>query len=192
MSDNQLGLYLKELFGMSEEDASKMGSFFRLEKLEKGDYHSRQDGQCRRMSFVADGFLRKYRLHDDRDITHWVSGPAYFAVDLNSFLFGDPCRWEIQALCNTQIQSISKEDYDRLALEIPNWKSFENRFMAKCFGMLEDRMFAQLSLSAGERYAAMMQQQPQLIREVPLHFLASMLGMKPETLSRVRKKMVGA
>ena len=47
-------------------------------------------------------------------------------------------------------------------------------------------MFAQLSLSAAERYAMLEAQQPALLREVPLHYLASMLGMTAETLSRVR------
>jgi hypothetical protein len=166
-----------------------MEGFFKTEKLAKGDYHSRQGGQCWRLSFVSEGLLRMYRLHDDRDITHWISGPSYFATDLNSFLYGESCRWEIQALSEVKMQTISKADYDRMAANVPDWKHYENQFLAKCFAILEERMFAQLSLSAAERYAVMMAQQPNLIREVPLHYLASMLGMKPETLSRVRRKL---
>jgi hypothetical protein len=71
---------------------------------------------------------------------------------------------------------------------IPRWQELEKLFMAKCFGMLEDRIVHQLSYSAKERYQHFFENNKTLFNQVPLQYLASMLGMAPETLSRFRKK----
>jgi hypothetical protein len=57
--------------------------------------------------------------------------------------------------------------------------------------VLEDRVVHHLSLSAEQRYDALFRMAPDLFSQVPLQYLASMLGMKPETLSRIRKKQAG-
>jgi CRP-like cAMP-binding protein len=77
-----------------------------------------------------------------------------------------------------------------LGKELPKWHEIEKKFISKCFIMLEDRIFQHLSLSAEELYIAFFENNRQLFREVPLQYIASMLGMTPETFSRVRKKML--
>lgn len=62
--------------------------------------------------------------------------------------------------------------------------------MAKCFTMMEDRIFAHLSMTAEERYQLFFEQNKELFQQVPLQYIASMLGMTPETFSRVRKKLL--
>lgn len=188
---NFLQVYLADFFGIPAAHLEQIQNFFQAERISKGGFHSKQGGNCDRLSFVKSGMLRMHRLHGDREITHWISGPGYFVVDLNSFLFAQPSRFDIQALSDCEVYTIYKRDYDRIGDEVPEWNELEKRFMAKCFAMLEERMFAQISLSAAERYAMLEAQQPELIREVPLHYLASMLGMSAETLSRVRAKGFG-
>ena len=71
---------------------------------------------------------------------------------------------------------------------LPAWPEIENRFLTKCFIILEERVHNQISLSAEERYNDLMQFNPIPFNEVPLQYLASMLGMTPETLCRIRAK----
>ncbi len=60
--------------------------------------------------------------------------------------------------------------------------------MASCFIQLEDRIFSHLSLNAEERYHQFFENNKELFNQVPLQYLASMLGMSPETFSRIRNK----
>ncbi len=73
---------------------------------------------------------------------------------------------------------------------MPHWPELEKLFIAKCFLTLEDRIFGFLSLSAGQRYQQIFQHKKELFNQVPLHYLASMMGMSPETLSRIRNKSI--
>lgn len=181
--------YIKSYFGLPESSLKAMAACFKPETVARGDYFLRADAYCDRLSFVESGLLRMYRWHEDREVTNWISGPGFFVTDLRSFVFHEPARWQIQALTDAHLYTIRHRDYEALANDVPDWNRLEKRFLAGCFSMLEDRMFAQLSLSAEERYERLLTQQPDLVLQVPLQYLASMLGMTPETLSRVRRKM---
>jgi len=65
----------------------------------------------------------------------------------------------------------------------------EKLFIAKCFITLETRVFHQLSMSAEQRVLNLFEINPEIFLRVPLQYIASMLGMTPETMSRIRKKM---
>lgn len=60
--------------------------------------------------------------------------------------FGEPNRWSIQALTDSEILTISKENYKQLCDEFPKWNEIEKRFLAKCFAMLEDRADSHLTM----------------------------------------------
>jgi hypothetical protein len=85
---------------------------------------------------------------------------------------------------------IDSKDYQRIGQVVPGWSELEKLFIAKCFTVLEDRVVQHLSLSAEERYVRLFNFNKELFNQVPLQYLASMLGMTPETLSRLRKKAV--
>ena len=66
----------------------------------------------------------------------------------------------------------------------------EKLFIVRCFSMMEDRIFSHLSMSAEERYNLFFESNRELFNQVPLQYIASMLGMSPETFSRIRKKQL--
>ena len=112
-------------------------------------------------------------------------------VDLASFMFHLPARWNIQALTDCEIYKIDSMDYQRIGQVVPGWTELEKLFIAKCFTVLEDRIVTYLSMTAEERYNQLFNINKELFNQVPLQYLASMLGMTPETLSRLRKKAAG-
>ena len=84
--------------------------------------------------------------------------------------------------------TIDQGDYKNIGRIVPNWHELEKLFIARCFIYIEERIFSLLSLSSEERYKWLFEQQRDLFNQVPLQYLASMLGMTPETLSRIRRK----
>lgn len=124
----------------------------------------------------------------DKEITKWISTSGYFVVDLSGFVFQQTARWNIQALTDCELYVINQSDYQKIGSEIPGWAVLEKLFIAKCFTVLEDRIITHLSMTAEERYNKLLQFNGELFNQVPLQYLASMLGMTPETLSRLRKK----
>ena len=111
-------------------------------------------------------------------------------TDIASFLFRNPSRFNIHALTDTRLYTIEHEQYIGMGKLMPKWNEFEKLFIAKCFVMIENRVFDLISKPAEERYQQLFDQNRELFNQVPLQYLASMLGMTPETFSRIRKKMI--
>lgn len=173
---------------MSTIEAEKIESFFKFGKINKGEFFLKQNQYCKQLAFVQSGSIREFLYFNDKEITKWISNSGYFAVDLSSFLFQQPsiCNW--QAIEDCEVLVISKDNFDAIGNVVENWQEVKSLFIAKCFSILESRVIAHLAMNAEERYNHFFQINPKLFNEVPLNYIASMLGMTPETLSRIRNK----
>ncbi|MFK7787737.1 MAG: Crp/Fnr family transcriptional regulator [Crocinitomicaceae bacterium] len=163
---------------------------FSSEYLNRNDFHTEIGNRYGKLSFIKSGFLWIYRQTDKKEITQWISSPGEFVTDLNSLMFDQTSRWNIQALTDCELYTMEYPVYKNIHQHIPNWSEIEKLFIAKCFMTLEDRVFSFLSMSSEERYEFLTRSKPELLQHIPLQYLASMLGMTPETLSRIRKKII--
>ena len=184
-----LDQYIKSYFGVVEtNDLNTIVSFFTATTIKKGDFLLKSGNHCNGLTFVHSGLLRMFVITETKEVTQWISTKGYFTGDLSSFIFETPSHLSIQALTDSEISTISKENYKRLGDLLPKWHEFEKLFIARCFITLEQRIFSHLSMTAKERYDAFFEENADLFNQVPLQYIASMLGMTPETFSRIRKK----
>lgn len=184
----ELEKYIQTYFGVSSQDLQAISTFFQPRSLDKGDFFLKTGRHAQQLGFVQTGLLREYVELDDQEVTKWISTKGNFVVDLASFLFHQPARWNIQALTDCELFVIDVADYQKIGPAVPRWATLEKLFIAKCFTVLEDRILQHLALSAEARYNQLFQYNQELFNQVPLQYLASMLGMAPATLSRIRKK----
>lgn len=184
----ELEKYIQTYFGVNKGDLIKISSFFKPVSLLKNDFFLKPGRPSDRLGFVQSGVIREFVQVGDKEVTKWISTPGYFVVDLSAFIFNQPARWNIQALTECELYVIDQQNYRQIGQVIPRWQELEKLFIAKCFTVLEDRILTHLSMPAEERYKQLFQFNPELFNLVPLQYLASMLGMTPETLSRLRKK----
>jgi CRP-like cAMP-binding protein len=124
----------------------------------------------------------------EKRLHKWLSTKTFFITDVMGFFFNQPNRWTIQAFTETELLTISKADYLKLCHEYPKWLEIEKQFIIKCFSMMEDRVFSHLSMTAEERYNQYFEQNKELFHQVLLQYIASVLGMTPETFSRIRRR----
>lgn len=180
---------LKSSFGLVQsEDLLIISSLFKSESIKKGDFFLKQGRRCERLSFIQEGILRIYRETEEREVTQWIATKGFFLTDVSSFIFETPARHQIQAITDIELLTINRKDYYKIGQLIPSWYMFEKRFLAQYFIMMEDRIFSHLSMTAEERYNLFFENNRELFNQIPLQFIASMLGMTPETFSRIRKK----
>lgn len=183
--------YIQTYFDVGNEHLAAIATRFVANPVKKGDYLLKQGRQCRQLSFIQSGMVRIYTMVEDKEVTQWISTKGYFVTDLAAFIFNTPARWNIQALTDCELYTIAQKDYNDLGNAVPEWHRLEKLFIAKCFIILEERVNSHLFMTAEERYHKLFELQPDLFNAVPLQYLASMLGMTPETMSRLRKKQLG-
>src|SRR5258708_3351942 len=185
----ELEQYLHYYMGIAEEDMKAIISYFREDTLTKGDFFLKEGRVCEKLSFHRSGLLRVYASHGEKEITQWISFKGNFITDLSGIVCHEPSRFTIQALSRCELYTIDKKDYNNLSRVIDKWPLLERKLLTRCFGFLEARIFALLSMSAEERYKFLFTQNAELFQQVPLKYLASMMGITPESLSRIRKRM---
>ncbi len=184
-----LNKLIQEHFGqLTNQELEIIQSYFHEEKLQKNDFFTRADKICDKLSIVKSGILRVYALFEGKEITQWISTENFLITEAMGFFFDQPNRWTIQAFTDSELITITKADYLKLCREFPKWNEIEKALIVKCFTMIEDRVFSHLSMTAEERYDLYFKQNRALFNQVPLQYIASVLGMTPETLSRIRKR----
>lgn len=187
----ELEQYIKSYFGVvNADDLKTIVSLFKLKTIKKGEFLLKTGKHCDNLSFVQSGLLRMFITTDEKEITQWISTKGYFSTDLSSFVFDTVSLLSIQALTDSEVYSITKADYQIIGELVPKWHELEKLFLVRCFVTLEERVFSHLSMTAEERYDYFFENNREIFNQVPLQYIASMLGMTPETFSRIRKKQL--
>lgn len=186
----ELEQYINSHFEIIQpSELTAVSSLFKQVTLKKGEYLLTEGRICDTFCFIKSGFLRIFTIPNGIEVTQWIATTGYFGTDFSSFFFSSPSHWTIQTLENTELFIITKEDYTKIESLVPNWAKLERTFLIKCLTMMESRIQNHLSLSAEERYLHFFENNKILFNSVPLQYIASMLGMTPETFSRIRKKL---
>ncbi len=179
---------IRRLIALDEEELKDIASYFKPVQLSKGTFWVKAGQVCTQVGYISNGLLRTWYEVNGEEITHWISEEGYFDTSLSSFSFKTPSRWNLQAVTDCTLWVIDCDEHRLLLNKYPQWRIFESQLLIHTYLGLEERMFSQLHNTAEERYEKLLAERPALAARAPLQYLASMLGIKPETLSRLRKK----
>ena len=178
---------ISEHVSISQGDLARIEEKFHHRSLKKGEFLLETGQLSREMAFISEGYIRIFSYADGKEITLWIGSNGSFVTSLSSFVFQTANHWNIQAITDSEVLVIVREDFDYLLKEIPQWLEFDNILLARAFALLEQNMFSHLHTTSRQRYEMLMQENPAIFNHVPLQYIASMIGVTPETLSRLRK-----
>ena len=184
----ELEKYIQTYFEVNKQEAIAISTFFKPITLDKGKFFLKAGSYSDQLGFVKTGLMREFLFVDYKEVTKSILTTCNFVVDMASFVFNQPARWNIQALTDCELYVINSADNVKIGQIIPRWQELERVCVAKFFTEMENRIVQLLSLSAKERYEQFFNSNKGLFQQVPLQYLASMLGMTPETFSRIRKR----
>ncbi|MEO1651988.1 MAG: Crp/Fnr family transcriptional regulator [Bacteroidota bacterium] len=185
-----LATFFYQEIDLPKEKFELIRPLFEEEDVPKGSLLIRQEGYSKRILFLRRGYVRCYFSNGKKEFTHWVYWKGHIINDIPSFYNLRPSKWNFMTLSDCQFFAISQENYQKINHIFPDWDSYEKRFIIKFFSVLENRISTFLSMNSRERYESLFEQHPQLFNRIPLVYIASMLGMAPETLSRIRSKAI--
>jgi CRP-like cAMP-binding protein len=182
---------LKKLFRslapFSDEELDEAMKKFYPESLNRNDYFCKAGRIADRIAYVNRGVLRSFYLVIEKEITTFFQLPGSMAVALPSFLQLTPSSENIQALEDTELIVIHRKDLYKLYEDNWKWQQVGRILMEQYYIRLEEHMISLQSETAVERYERLLTRFPEVFQSVQLQYIASYLGISPETLSRIRK-----
>ena len=189
MSD-QLHQYLKSKGSLSDEELKMIDEVCTFKKLRKKQYLLQEGDVWKLNVFILKGCLRTYRI-DDKGIEHILQFATenWWAGDRESYLSGMPSHCNIDALEESEVLLIKKDDFDGLGKKIPSLTEMVNLVLQRSFNASQNRVHVAISYTAEERYLDFINRYPGIANRVPQSMIASYLGISAETLSRIRTQL---
>lgn len=183
---------LKQYFayiGFSGEDLDKVVNSFTLQSFEKNELVVTEGKTSRYIGLVESGLFQYYILKDGEEITSYVSVPNTWFASVMSFVSEKPSLENIRALTPGSIFTITRTALKKLVSEVPAFKDFYIALLEQSIVGIDESRHDLIVLSADQRYAKLLTKQPHLLQLIPLQHLASMLGITPRHLSRIRSSI---
>jgi len=153
----------------------------------KGEYIVKKGGFCDRIFIIRKGLVRGYFTHDDKEITTWVSIDNELVTSISGYFKKEPAVESIQCLEDTFTESLS---YDNMHFAFHNFKEMNDLYrilMEHYYLHAEYRAFMARIPSTKDRYNYFLKiTNPEIVKRLPKKYLASLLNMRPETLSRLK------
>jgi CRP-like cAMP-binding protein len=182
-------IYLKEKADLTADELDAVRVVSVEKKIRKRQYLLQEGDVCIHNCFIVKGCLRSYRVGEDGaehilrfGVENW------WISDHESYNTGNPSKGNIDALENSEVILIDKPAFVNLMMTIPRFKNFIETLKARSFDASQNRIMSNISDTAEEKYQYFMASFPDIFYRVPLHMIASYLGVSRETLSRIRSQ----
>lgn len=190
MSIEKLYQYFDNYFPLNAEEAKELGSVFVERIIKRRQYILQQDDICRHFTFVISGCLKMYAI-DRSGKQHNIQFAAEnnWITDLSSFYAQQPSKLYIEAIESTVILQIKHDDLIKLYVK---YHTIDHNFrviIEQKYIELENRVLQSISSTAEERYLLFLDQYQGLSKILPNTQIASYLGITPEFLSTIRKRL---
>ncbi len=185
-----LRAYLAARASFTDDDWAFLRERFVGKALREGEVLQRAGETATHAAFVAAGCLRSYVI-DARGREHIVqfAPETWWLADVTSLMTGAPSQYFFDAIEDSDLLLIDPASHQRLVERVPGYAASFRTGLQRHSAAKDQRIVASLASSAKERYLEFTRTYPSMVQRLPQWMLASYLGVSPETVSRIRKKL---
>ena len=188
-TENRLTAYFSRLASLSDEEARAIADDMQVRRYSKGTLLLREGQVCTECYFVMEGCLRQYYLSDGLEITtrffteeDWMVSPGFIQKTPVNHYF------ECLEDCTLVVGTADKEN--ALYRRFPRFESLSRNVLEKALAEQQELWAAYVTDTPEKRYLRLLKNLPDLLQRVPQYLLAGYIGVKPESLSRIRKRIM--
>jgi CRP-like cAMP-binding protein len=184
---DQFKAYIDAEVNLTPEEIQRMWSLATVKEVRRRQTLWEEGAVCRHKVFVANGLLKAYCLKSDGNESILRFSPENsWLTDPESLLHETPSRLTIEAIEDSVVLLWTKQNFFQLLETIPTLKSHTEKVTVNALYLTHQRILANISYTTEEKYQEFTRVFPDVFQRVPLHMVASYLGVTRETLSRIR------
>lgn len=184
---NKLLEYINSFVSIDKEQETVIKQYFSHKKYTKGTVLIESDSVCDKLYFINSGYLRTFYYRDNKEVTNWIYSEGDLVTIPRSFYTKKPSNEGIEAITDLSVCYIRKSDLERF-YQIPKMNEFGRQMLEQCIVGLDETYQHIFTATAEEKYNYLAITRPDLIQNVNLGYISSLLGIRQETLSRIGKK----
>lgn len=188
---DQFRQHLSKHIALTDEEFAIVCSFAEQITIKKKTRFLLAGEVCHYEAYIVKGCMREY-LTDDSGHEHVVhiAVDDWWVGDMMSFLTGNPASYSIDALEDCELIVFERQRESDLLARLPKMERFFKLLIQNAYIALQNRMVSSMSHSAEMRYLMLIKKNPQLELRVAQQYIASYLGITPEALSRIKRKII--
>jgi CRP-like cAMP-binding protein len=187
--ENEIVKLISRYLELTNEEASSFAECIPIISFKKGSILLREGQVSRDSYFVIDGCVRKYYIidGDERTTEFYVEDES--VASLQSYQNKTPANHYFECVEDCRLAVLNYEKEQELFKRVPKYETLCRMSMENDFGEQQETLAKFITSSPEERYKNLLDTRPDLIQRVSQYHLASYLGVKPESLSRIRKRI---
>ncbi|WP_019507329.1 Crp/Fnr family transcriptional regulator [Pleurocapsa sp. PCC 7319] len=180
--------YIQQLSPELKFDARLVRSFLKSQKVSKGEFIFHQGDVCKAVYFTLNGCLRSFVITKGKEYTLFFHSEKQTFGDYESFQKQTPACFSCQAIEDSEILIF---DHRAIAFfeNAPDGQKFLRLVAEDLAFFLRDKLLSLFLDTPEERYLKLLKNEPELLQRLPQYYLASYLGIEPESLSRLKRRV---
>jgi len=176
---------------LNTEDKTLCSEYFEAVIFSRNTILDEQDKVPQFLYFIISGYMRLFYYDENGDeVTTYLTSPNGFIASFLSLIHQKPATENVECITDCQLLRISRANLISLIDKSENFKKFSLVIFEQVIALSQIRANDLATLTAELRYRKMIQEQPQLLQNVPVQYIASFLGIKPQSLSRIRRQII--
>ncbi|HSE20124.1 MAG TPA: Crp/Fnr family transcriptional regulator [Pyrinomonadaceae bacterium] len=181
---------LRTYIEFNEDEERFIDNVFRVKHFAKGEHFLLAGDVCREAAFIESGVFRFYLNTGERDATYYFAAENEFICDYPSFLPQRPSSINIQALEAAEIRAISFDDLQRFYRQVTFGERFGRLIAEEIFVDSIQQLTSFYQDKPAVRYQNFVHRFSQLVQRLPQYYIASYVGIEPQSLSRIRRRFL--
>lgn len=187
----QLKYYFKLFKNLEFKDLTSIFKLAKIKKLKAGEIFINEGDFFNKISYIKKGIIRAYFIKDNGDeITTMLRWEDQIISSYDTILFKNPSRFYYQALENTILIEVDYEIAQSFMVKNPKLEEGRKYFMLKMLAETLTRIESFVLLSPEERYIQFVKDKPNIINRVSSKHIATLLGITPVSLSRIKSRII--
>ncbi len=181
---------IKQFIHVSESEEQILQDLFDYKQLSKGDHFLAEHQICKSLGLIHQGLVRYYINVDGEDKTYYFGKEGDFVCDYESFLPQKPTNKNIQVLEDSSLYTISHQGLQQVYAQLKEGDRFGRLGIEQVFVNILLQLTSFYNDPPDLRYQRFLENYPDIGQRIPQYYIASYVGIKPQSLSRIRNRSI--